>query len=274
MRKVLVICALVFVFSLNLYFVEGSFSGSANTYVVTSMYSCVATDTTSYWRHTNGSIENIYFNGTMVQNANATKYFNDSDDYCCPNKYSYNVSSGQCFKDESNPINACADLETEETCEGAPNRVAYSIIESWNESDLGVCGSVSDGFLIEGGAYCTNATSCMCSWDDQKNVCKPKREIEMYCGPGNALYNKSCVWTEVRADSAEDECAANGKMIINFIASGTALGVESWCINQTKEYPCSVAVELPFFDKTTLVMSVLGICLIYMFLNKKILNKK
>lgn len=268
MRKTLMICVIIFIFSLNLYFVEGSYSGNTNTYVLTSVYSCVRTDITSYWSHSNGSIEQIYFNGSMTTGANATRYSDNLNDYCCPNKYSYNVSNGKCFKDDSNLINACADLETEVICEGAPDRVAYTIVESWNESDLGVCGSI-DSFVGIGGLSCSNATSCMCSWDNSKNVCKPTRKIEMYCGPDGSPYNKSCTWTEVRADSEEDECAKNGKMIINFIASGDALGVESWCINQTKEYPCSVAVQLPFFDKTTLIVSILGVCLVYTLFRKK-----
>jgi len=262
---------LTLVLFLNFGLVASS-SGSTDTYVTTTGFTCYRTNLVSYWNNDGSGSDQIIYNASGMV-GNATEYSAaGSYEYCCPIGYSFD--DNKCIYDPNNIINACADLESKEECEGAPHSLSYSILESFNDSDEGVCGSVSGSFTGTGGKNCANATSCSCVWDYEDNVCAPNRELSTYC-QGDGETNSSCTWIEIKGTADEQvQCNTVGKIIINYEAKGSALGVESWCVNQTKEYPCSVSVKLPFFDKTIFLISILGIVLVYVFLGRNTMGVK
>jgi hypothetical protein len=205
----------------------------------------------SYWENSSGYKEMIFNSSGMV--GNATKY---SSEWCCPIKYTFRDN-----KCELNNTNGCTDLKTQAECVGAPSSLSYSQIQFFFNS-TNACGGVSTSWFDSSNSLCANGTSCSCVWSSGK--CSANRTIQTSCDNG-FIYTKSCVWTE---SGSENMCDSLGKIIVRYIASGDAINVESWCVDQSKEYPCSVSVKLPFFDGTSLMLSILGIVFVYAFIRR------
>lgn len=248
MRKVLLFLVLVLSIS---FVLSASYSSESGVSIVTqSGYSCVKDDTSAYWTRVG---ENI----TIFPNVTAGSVFgkcNLSADWCCPNNYY--CDDGHCVSNGT--LDMCFSFD-EDSCEGAGEEYAVAYIESLGENYTGVC-SASNYFLGMDGYNCVNASSCECAWDEENDVCVSELDLFGLCAGGISTYNNSCYWSE---GSKEDKCESSGVLIVNYIVSGNGVGKNALCVNQTKTYPCSVSVKVPFFDYKNFLISFLAVCFIY-----------
>jgi hypothetical protein len=93
---------------------------------------------------------------------------------------------------------------------------------------------------------------CICSWKNNKCI-----------GEWNTSIG-TCSWDET---NIQDTCSSeNGKLTINYTATTTPPIVTiPECTSKTIDYPCLASAKLPFFDKFTFLLSIIGIALIYIF---------
>jgi len=257
MRKL----SFVFIFVLCLSFVFADiYTGEVGISIWTEGYSCVKDDVSASWIGSDSSI--IIVNETGY---NFPGTCNQTSDWCCPNGYT--CEGGMCISTVS--LDTCYDFKSQDSCEGgwAVREYAIEGIESFGDDFIGIC-SRSLPFVNDKGLNCVNASACDCVWDD--GVCVSELNFFDLCVDGNSTYNESCYWSE---GLQEDKCESEGIYIVNYIVSGDGVNNNVLCVNQTKNYPCSVSVKVPFFDFSNFIISALGICCIYFVFRRSFSGK-
>ena len=115
-------------------------------------------------------------------------------------------------------------------------------------------------------------TTCSCIWKSNalgsgKGACSLTISEEKTCEGGGTAGLRNCSWVE-DPSLTEDKCADEGKIFIIYPATGVDVnGVP--CVDQKVPYPCSVSVQLPFFDKFSFIFAALAIVGIYFILNRR-----
>ena len=123
----------------------------------------------------------------------------------------------------------------------------YENIESWAKYNL------DDGDCEAGEDEDGNSVECSCEW--KGSICK---EI---VDKGN-IGGGEC---ETIVDENTGNCNTDTDYTITWTAGGTASG-EDWCQDGSKTYRCPAKTDVPFFDLSNLIITILGIAIIYGFL--------
>jgi hypothetical protein len=239
-------------------------STSVNFFTGAGAYLCERTVSDAYWLNTTNN-ERIFISNTTYSAkglCNDTKY---SADFCCPKDYA--CTSGEC-----KPTNLeyfgdfCNALLNNQSCNTAPASFAVSTINSFGGNFVGICGAGSSfvGFSPDGLIFCSNVTSCSCVWASGK--CTANVTKQTICSDGTTFISSSCAWSE-EPSQKQNLCDEQGKIVVSYSASGYTEGVA--CEAQTVEYPCSVSVQLPFFDKFSFIFAVLAIACIYALMRRE-----
>lgn len=235
-------------------------STSVNFFTGVGAYSCDRTVSDAYWLNMSNN-ERTFIANTTYSTAGLCNNTIYSSDFCCPRDYI--CTNGECKpSDIEYPGDFCSTLKNNQSCNTAPAGFAVNTIDSFGGSYVGICGTGSSfvTFSLTNLVFCSNVTSCSCVWDSTISRCTATVSKQRICSDNNTTELGSCAWSE-EPSKKQNLCDAQGKVIVSFIASGFLDGVA--CADQTVEYPCSVSVQLPFFDKISFIFAVLAIAFIY-----------
>lgn len=252
---------LVFILIASLFsFVLAEDSGEVETSFLTENYECVADSSSAYWLSADGRSTSWVYNATYDSFGvcNDTVY---SNSWCCPE--GFECSNGQCSAGQLVGVGLrCSDIKTQDSCIHAPNEFAINWIEGLEpvENYATICSSEAEAYDV-GSVFCANYTICGCVWNETVAKCASGISFESACSDDNST-STSCSWVE---DRKEDQCSADVGQITIFY---TANGEGDLCVNQEQVYPCSVSVQLPFFDKFNFIFSALAIVGIYSFFRR------
>jgi len=159
----------------------------------------------------------------------------------------------------------CEDLPTPALC-GVYTSLEIARDSIPNAEIANKCGTITNDSTA---TLCEIRTDCLCVWENNK--CLPSIDEKIndpnntncFLLPPNAPTLDTCYWA---ANEPVDKCSSSEQKIsITYNATGT----REDCISQTVDYPCSVSVKLPFFDKFTFLLSILGIALVYYIMKRK-----
>ncbi len=265
-RTVLFSVFIAFVFSFG--FVSAIVgSTSVNFFTGAGDYLCERTVSDAYWLNISNN-ERIFISNTTYSVEGLCNNITYSADFCCPKDY-------VCTDGECKPSNLeyfgdfCNALLNNQSCNTAPASFAVSTVNSFGGNFVGICGSGSSfvGFSLNGLVFCSNVTSCSCLWNSASSKCTTNVTKQTICSDGTTLLSSSCAWSE-EPDAKQNLCDEQGKIIVSYSASGFFEGVA--CEAQTVEYPCSVSVQLPFFDKFSFIFAVLAITCIYVLMRREL----
>lgn len=235
------------------------FTGSGN-------YLCERTNSEAYWLNVSNNERTLIKNSTKSVSGlcNDTTF---STDFCCPKDSA--CVDGECVATKLEYLgDFCTALTNNQSCNTPPASFAVSTINSFGGSFVGVCGSGSSfiGFSPDGGiTSCSKVTSCKCVWNNSK--CATSVAQQMICSNGTITSLNTCLWSE-EPDAKKNLCDTEGKIVVYYSAIGADLGSIS-CIAQTVEYPCSVSVQLPFFDKFSFIFAILVIACLYSLMRRE-----
>lgn len=224
-------------------------------------YSCVSEEFVAYWQKidTNERINIFSEFKTTTGVCNDTNY---SDNWCCP--IGYHCIEGECLLPDSQYVaDMCTSITDSFSCDYADSSFAIKQVEKFGGEYLNVCssgGSYSGFFDYDTSSVCANVTVCGCSWDSKKMACVLNISLEKVC-PTNQSFIGSCSWLE---DSVTDLCDSEGSVTISYKSTKEGSYSDS-CSDQQVSYPCSVSVQLPFFDGFNFILSFLLIAVVYFF---------
>jgi len=259
--------SMFFVFAFSFGFVSATVgSTSVNFFTGAGDYLCERTASDAYWlnmsnngrtfiANTTNSVPGLCYNLTY------------SSDFCCPKDYV--CTSGECKPSNLEYIgDFCNALTNNQSCNTAPASFAVSTINSFGGNFVGICGAGSSfvGFSLNGLVFCSNVTSCSCVWNSGTSKCTTNVTKQTICSDGTTFPSSSCAWSE-EPSQKQNLCDEQGKIVVSYSASGLSEGVA--CEPQTVEYPCSVSVQLPFFDKFSFIFAVLAITCIYALIRRE-----
>lgn len=248
--------------SLFSFVLAENYDGEEGVTFYTESYTCEKNFISASWESSDLVSSVLIYNDSYssVGVCNDTRY---SESYCCPD--GRECRDGRCELGLSGlPITSCFDM-SQAACDSAPPEYAISLIESFDlegGSYSGICSGETIYYDL-----CANTTYCKCLWDDDVDLCTYAMINETYC-EGFGYTNTTCEWYEV-PDSKEDYCAeTDGKIIVHYGVMGDSVA-NPLCVSQALEYPCSVSVKLPFFDKFSFIFSVLAIGLVYFIVKRR-----
>ncbi len=272
MKKIIffsVLLCIVFSILGNLGLADEEGSSSVNFFTSQSGSECVKDSFRAYWLNKSNLAITWVYNSTF----SGDPYLNGS--LCCPIgfvPYTNDDKESSCIRGTGVD---CTSKLTKEECNGADPSLSYSFLE---KDDLGICtDNRYEAYIVEG-LSCANASSCSCFWnqslDNGDGLCTNRKNVSSCCGDSTCTEDNVCCkgssssycgWYE-EPDTREDNCGEdNGKIIIHYGADGNAVD----CISQALEYPCSVSVKLPFFDKFSFIFAALAIVGVYFFTRRK-----
>lgn len=265
MKRLVVCFTFLFLMSLSFALAE-NYDGETTTYTTSGVYSCTKTANYAFWTETNGeqsTITMIYNSSYSANNCNLDDLFNQT---CCPTDYACNLSSGACSLNISNPSRTCASLKTAAECAGATKEIYLVSAGGISNTVKNSCGTTSAAWYNANSAVCYNFSSCECTWNVTASSCVFATNLTDICG-NSSSFNTQCQWIE---SSQEDHCTdALGIIRVNYSVVGTSVGVDPNCVSVVQDFPCSVSVKLPFFDKFSFILSILGISLVYFLIRRK-----
>ncbi len=252
--------------------------------------SCRADSNTSAWLNQNNQVVNYTVKNGFVQEVDCFLKDEATGDYlnisCCPSGWdvcsqyigSREEKGGRCTE----RVELCTNIlgMTSGPCESASQEVA--------ERTLGVKEQFNS-YVGVGGKICYSFFSAKCVWEDT-NLTDGKDEKS--CGASlvnitgiNDTENGECRELQTLGTciyqyaNQEDNCDNDKQSITiwynalaknntdgNFVEPST-LGM-GWCQDKSQEYACSASIQLPGFSMFNLLVSILGIGMVY-FLFKK-----
>jgi hypothetical protein len=237
-------------------------------------YSCISEEYTAYWQKidTNERVNIFSDFKTTTGVCNDTVY---SNNWCCPT--GYHCVEGECLLPDTQYIaDMCTSITDSFSCDYADSSFAINQVKNFGGVYSDVCssgGSYNGFFDYAASSVCANVTICGCSWDSSANsgegACALNISLERVC-PNSQQIIGSCSWLE---DTATDSCESEGSVIISYKAS-TEGSYPDLCADQQVSYPCSVSVQLPFFDGFNFILSFLLIAVVYFFYVKLNLRNK
>jgi hypothetical protein len=203
----------------------------------------------------------------------------NNGEYCCPESQECNTATGECVDSE---MVLCAHYKNQEDCNADRAGVAeYSIKRDREDGktcpqDIGYDNNGCQEYL----------TGCGCAWDAAIGNCTVQVNVSSSCGVGTYPEIGKCIYTESTSDTCEDDdyltysWTAEWKWHAENIAwkANTAQGngnyydplnQEAACKEGSKSIPCPSSIKLPFFGIYQLLISVMGIAVIYGFLKRK-----
>jgi hypothetical protein len=256
--------ALIVLFSLNFVFAESNLGFGYSQVSFSGGVGCFSNVTNSYWI----SSTNLTVFNSSGSVGNCSLFFNPAvvgSRACCPTGYSCNLATGRCAS--SNQA-GCAQYNTSSECSADVNFVAPSSVE-YVLSKPGACLNQTS-YVNSSGASCVNYSVCSCNWNASANVkCGPSFGSASQC-QGSLPVNMTCNWAE---SSTQNLCDSQGKIIVVYSASGSALGTTMTsgvkCEDLNVVYPCSASLKLPFFDWFNLIITCLVITIVYFVSSKK-----
>lgn len=261
MKFKLVGWAILSIFIVSCVFAQ-TVTNEVSFYTGAGEYECVKNNFEASWRHISSGEIIFIFNSTS-STTGVCNNFSYNGEWCCPKNYECN-SEGKCVQlDIKYSGDVCTTL-SKEACNTSSNVFASSLMNKFDSKYLGMCGSGSFG-------VCTNITTCSCAWDENKKKCALLAVEKRVCLDGT-ISSANCSWVE-DFDKGQDLCGTEGKLIVVYSATGESVDGKP-CEEQRVEYPCTVSVQLPFFDKFTFILSVLAIVGIYFFYSKLNLTSK
>ncbi|MEI7719528.1 MAG: hypothetical protein WCI72_06670 [archaeon] len=237
-----------------------SFTTSSGDYI------CMNSNYEAFWMSvSSGTVINI-INATYNSKGvcNDTQY---SEDWCCPRNSQ--CVNGECIAyNSSYNGDVCSALSDPSTCNTASASFALSLMDLFSEEYNNTCGSSSSylGYSV-GNEICANITTCSCAWDSSKEACGLNVAQEAICG-ANIVSSTKCSWVE-NSTKTQNLCDTENKLVIIYDAVGefTKNG-NDLCKEQRVEYPCTISVQLPFFDKFSFIFAALAIVGIYFIMNR------
>lgn len=229
-------------------------------------YSCVYTDTTAYWEKVDTKEQiNIFYD--MKSTTGVCNNITYSDAWCCPQ--GYHCISGECILPETAyAATVCTSIADQNSCNYAAPSFAIEQVSNFGAEYSDVCtsGGIYEGFFDSSSdSVCANVTECGCSWSLASKSCVLNISLEKVCPTVDSAIG-SCTWAE-NPNGLQDMCESDGKVIISYLATKTA-DYSRACVDQTVSYPCSVSVQLPFFDSFGFILSALLIVCVYCYIRK------
>ncbi len=234
---------------------------------------CIQAEYSAYWvnvTNPTGTIEQINLTGGLVFNisgnvGNCSKYSSVSNgSFCCPIGYSCNVTSGQCIDPDQD---YCAVFTNNVSCgtaiEEGPRTIQQYFPGTYN-SRCNYTGNTFEGSGVTNGMTCQNVSRCDCFWDEDDEICKAREGNYTECANETTFYRDpigTCTYTRI---SEDNKCETLGKIIVKYNVTADPQGY-SCQSPPDKEYPCSSVVVVPFFTLTNIIVSILGLGLIYFF---------
>jgi len=262
-----IILLVVFFYLFSFVYAQSTGSVNVNFYTGSGAYLCERNSYSASWINVSNNAKIVIYNSTY----NTTGLCNNtlfSSDFCCPKEYF--CEKGACIPSKLEYSgDFCNSLTSNESCNTAPSSFATSAINSFGGMYVGICGSGSSflGFF-DGISICSNVTSCGCVWNSTTSKCTISLSQQKICNNGTITDLSSCSWSE-EPDLKEDLCYEQGKIVVGYSATGfLSSGVA--CTAQQVDYPCSVSVQLPFFDKFNFIFTVLAIVGIYAFMRREL----
>jgi hypothetical protein len=236
----------------------------------------------------------VYNSSGQVPNGNCTLHAEFSEvDYCCPSGYSCNQTTGICSKI---PQDYCGNYKTSPSCLGSNQdewnlkTPAYNFFRDNQNTQFvgntnvsvyeGKCRALEDGnpYPLNGGP-CQNYSLCVCAWEN--NTCSSSRKEGILCEDGRRIDRIQCI-TELQGQP-NNLCDTIGKIIQNYTAIAINLSATDsskrillnpalyGCTANQIQHDCGAVIVVPFFTFANLLVSILGIGVVYFFFHKKIL---
>jgi len=233
-------------------------------------YNCQSGDFEAHWvKPSTGETVSIF---NLNSNVNVSGECNNtlrSSEWCCPKNY--RCTDGRCVVSSLLYVgDVCTTLTDNETCVTAPSSFATTLMDKFGPGYSGTCSSGNNllGYLNAQGELCSNLTICGCGWDSDKKKCLLNVSEQNICGD-DIISSSSCSWTEDSSKN-QDLCETEGKIEIVYAATNTTgYNGQAVCLDKVIDYPCSVTVQLPFFNKFNFLFSVLAIVGIYFVFGRK-----
>jgi len=198
---------------------------------------------------------------------------------CCPIGYQCNPVDGKCKIAIDDP---CSSYTNQTSCLNANNIIsgqnpAEKFFESkksetgtnWRIGNKSIyeakCSERASSLFVVGRKICGKLSDCVCSWSN--NSCKAAYRDFTIFEDGKVLNETKC---EYEALPPVNKCDTLGKIIIAYKVNSVPPGAMGCETPSQREIPCSAVVVVPFFTLSNLLVSILGIGLVYFLLRKKL----
>jgi len=218
------------------------------------------------WTCSNNNINatwvNIVTNEREVVGLNDVKC-NKYGPVCCPIGLSC-MDDGKCAK--SGPTcDAFPQNQNSSACRSPePNSAIPKNTLTASAISIDSCGNTSY-YYNSTGSLCADTSYCECYWEN--NACNVRIRQSAICMGGNPN-GKDIGECRFMANNLQNFCNST---LSKIIAKVTATRINNYvgsCANSTREYPCPATTEMPFFNFTSLIISLIALIAIYTILKK------